>query len=181
VTYWYPWSVFGQSERYLEFSTPFSLIVIIFLLQKSDFLLPIIFLFVIVSIFHLYLMNKRSKNDIRKVLEVDEIRYLESIPKHKLLVAPFKYTFDCFQLASFNHRFFYPAVNTNSQMNWNENYDLFESYSHYNSDWKLWHKKYGITHILVHNNKFLDNQDDYKMLLPLKKFANYYLFKFPYS
>ena len=179
ITFWYPFSVFGQSERYLEFATPFSLASFLYMLNGSKAVELLVLFSLLISFFHLFLLNRKSKDSSSSDLKESEKVFIEQLGDAKILVSPYKRTFDCFETSSKNIRYFIPLINTNSRANWNENYSLFEYYSRYKSDWLKWNDKYGITHLLVHNGKNMESKTDFKSLELLKKFQNYYLYKIP--
>ena len=179
VTFWYPFSVFGQSERYLEFATPFSLLSFLYMLNGSNAVEILVLFSLLISFFHLFLLNRKSKDSSSPDLKDNEKVFIEQLGDATILVSPYKRTFDCFETSSENIRYFMPLINTNSRSNWNENYSLFEYYSHYKSDWEKWNEKYEVTYLLVHNRKNMESNTDFKSLELLKKFQNYYLYKIP--
>ena len=179
ITFLYPFSVFGQSERYLEFATPFSLVSFLYMLNGSNAVELLVLFSLLISFFHLFLLNRKSKDSSSPDLMDSEKVFIEQLGDATILVSPYKRTFDCFETSSEKIRYFIPLINTNSRANWNENYNLFEYYSKYKSDWVEWNEKYGITHLLVHNGKNMKSKTDFKSLELLKKFQNYYLYKIP--
>jgi hypothetical protein len=176
ITFWYPFSVFGQSERYLEFATPYSLVTLLYFTSQSSALVVFIAFSLVVSIFHLFLINRKGKINTSDELTADEKEFVKNIKNAAILVSPYKRTFDCFDGASKNTNYFMPLINTKKSANWNENYDLFEYYSHYKSDWIKWNERYGITHLLVHAKKNESSPKDYNSITLLRKFKNYYLY-----
>lgn len=177
LTFWYPLSVFGQSERYLEFATPFSIVVLLYLSNGTSLLYYFVPFFLLVSIFHLYLMSIKHKYLSSKNLFHEEIEYLKGIKDSVVLVSPYKVTYDIFGLGSSEQKYFYAMSNVNSEANWYKNFNLFKSYSEYKSDWGAWKEGYGITHLLVQKKTLEKNFTDYKGLELLNEFENYHLYK----
>jgi hypothetical protein len=177
ITFWYPFSVFGQSERYLEFATPFSLVSFLYMLNGSKTVELLVLFSLLISFFHLFLMNRKSKDLSSPDLKDSEKVFIEQLGNATILVSPYKRTFHCFETSSENIRYFIPLINTNSRSNWNENYNLFNQYSHYKSDWLKWNQEYGITHLLVQNDNHNKFSKDFNDLSLLKRFTNYYLYE----
>ena len=177
LTFWYPLSVFGQSERYLEFATPFSLVALLYLLNGTSMIYLSFPFFLLVSIFHLYLMSIKHKYLSSKNLSHAEIEFLKDIKDSVVLVSPYKTTYDIFGLGSSEQKYFYAMTNVNKEANWYKNFNLFKSYSEYKSDWGAWKNSYGITHLLVQKKTLEKKFSDYKGLKLFKEFENYHLYK----
>ena len=177
ITFWYPFSVFGQSERYLEFATPFALIPII-LFSHDSVILSLIFAFnLIVSIFHLYLLNKRKVPNTSKLLSKHDELYLNSIGSYNMLVCPYKKTFDCFHLAELDKNYFVPLINKNRSANWDTNFNLFIRYGDYYPDWKRWKEEYKVTHLMVLKEHRDIDCSKYDNIQLLSELSNFYLYK----